>query len=145
MALTSFPQMKDGLSNSEGSGRKDFEEGSGEVLKEVSGSEDVMTGASNETPGMISPLPISPTQSVGEGFVSDGPESTEMEMDVEEMDLPDAKDETAIPDENGSMLKVGWDDVALTKYIQKIWSKQRNDSVEPFLLSKTCGVNMIID
>eukprot|EP00105_Crassostrea_gigas_P003797 XP_011416766.1 PREDICTED: uncharacterized protein LOC105320504 [Crassostrea gigas] len=205
MALTSFPRMKDGLSNSEGSGRKDFEEGSGEVLKEVSGSEDVMTGAlnetpdmnsslhispalsagegfvsdgpesmegtemertsllnendmhrteevsgsedvmtgaSNETPGMISPLPISPTQSVGEGFVSDGPESTEMEMDVEEMDLPDAKDETAIPDENGSMLKVGWDDVALTKYIQKIWSKQRNDSVEPFLLSKTCGVNI---
>uniref|UniRef100_K1QF77 Uncharacterized protein n=1 Tax=Magallana gigas TaxID=29159 RepID=K1QF77_MAGGI len=188
---TDFISPNERRTNSEGSGRKDFEEGSGEVLKEVSGSEDVMTGAlnetpdmnsslhispalsagegfvsdgpesmegtemertsllnendmhrteevsgsedvmtgaSNETPGMISPLPISPTQSVGEGFVSDGPESTEMEMDVEEMDLPDAKDETAIPDENGN--------------IQKIWSKQRNDSVEPFLLSKTCGVNI---
>lgn len=65
-----------------------------------------------------------------------------MEMDVEEVDLPDAMNESAMPDENGSMLKVGWDDVALTKYIQKIWSKQRNDSVEPFLLSKTCGVNI---
>lgn len=84
-------------------------------MEEVSGSEEVMPGASNETPEMNSFLPVSPTPSVGEGFISDGPESKEMEMDVEEVDLPDAMDESAMPNENGSMLKVGWDDVALTK------------------------------
>ncbi|XP_061172143.1 uncharacterized protein LOC133181613 [Saccostrea echinata] len=131
------------------------------ISEEVSGSEEVMPSVSNEKPGMNSSLPTSPTLSVGEGFFSGGTESKEneacqMEMEVEEMGLPERTDmdETAMPDGNindmgstentnvQSLLKVGWDDVVLTKYIYKIWSKQRNDSVEPFLLSKTCGVSI---
>ncbi|XP_062610029.1 uncharacterized protein LOC134271830 [Saccostrea cucullata] len=79
-----------------------------------------------------------------------------MEMDEEEIDLSERTDmgETVMLDGNTNdmcsteninmqnLLKVGWDDDALTKYIHKIWSKKRNDSVEPYLLSKTCGVSI---
>ncbi|XP_062592908.1 uncharacterized protein LOC134254398 isoform X1 [Saccostrea cucullata] len=81
--LDSYVEWK----NSNGSSSKDFKEGSGEVLEEVSGSEEVIPGASNETPGMNSSLPASPTLSVGEGFFSGDPGSMDEERTESEMEM----------------------------------------------------------
>ncbi|XP_078326650.1 uncharacterized protein LOC144622971 isoform X2 [Crassostrea virginica] len=110
-----------------------------ETLEEVSSREEIIPGVSNETPGMDSSLPTSPTVDVGKGFFSCTPESME-EEELETQD--DLAMDTATDVDVQNLQKIGWDDVALTKYIHKIWSKQKSENVESFLLSKTCGVSI---